>query len=217
MIYHQGHLKAVMDMEMACIGDPLLDLCCIRMRDLSEKTGSAAAITRRYAELSGKPLDMKTLRFHLVAFSAVSSLLISNLLFAPTDADRPFRISRLLPRLAAHRAGGGWRRCSRDRNSTTLAVNRSRCRGRRHYASAYAGAGGRADGGEYRHGALQARQGRRRDRLSCNGSDALWRRLSTRAYRDDDRRADRHDARRRSTEAETALEAFVQAADDRQA
>jgi aminoglycoside phosphotransferase (APT) family kinase protein len=85
MIYHDGHLKAVMDMEMACIGDPLLDLCCIRMRDLSEKTGDAAALTRRYEELSGKPLDMQALRFHLVAFSAVSSLLISNLLFAPTD------------------------------------------------------------------------------------------------------------------------------------
>ena len=85
MIYHQGHLKAVMDMEMACIGDPLMDLCCIRMRDLSEKTGSAAAITRRYAELSGKSVDLKVLRFHLVSFSAVSSLLISNLMFAPTD------------------------------------------------------------------------------------------------------------------------------------
>jgi aminoglycoside phosphotransferase (APT) family kinase protein len=85
MIYHQGKLQAVMDMEMACIGDPLLDLCCIRMRDLSEKTGSAATITRRYAELSGKKIDMKALRFHLVAFSAVSSLMISNLLSAPTD------------------------------------------------------------------------------------------------------------------------------------
>jgi hypothetical protein len=83
MMYHQGRLQAVMDMEMACIGDPLLDLCCIRMRDLSEKTGDAATITRRYEELSGKPLDMKALRFHLVAFSAVSSLLISNLLFNP--------------------------------------------------------------------------------------------------------------------------------------
>jgi hypothetical protein len=85
MIYHLGKLQAVMDLEMSCIGDPLMDLCCIRMRDLSEKTGSAAKITRLYGELSGKTIDMKTLRFHLVAFSAVSSLLISNLLFAPTD------------------------------------------------------------------------------------------------------------------------------------
>jgi hypothetical protein len=85
MIYHQGKLQAVMDMEMSCIGDPLMDLCCIRMRDLSEKTGDAAKITRLYGELSGKPVDLKVLRFHLVSFSTVSSLLISNLLFAPTD------------------------------------------------------------------------------------------------------------------------------------
>jgi hypothetical protein len=85
MIYHQGRLMAVMDMEMSCIGDPLMDLCCIRMRDLSEKTGSAAAITRLYEQLSGKPVDLKVLRFHLVSFSTVSSMLISNLLFAPTD------------------------------------------------------------------------------------------------------------------------------------
>jgi hypothetical protein len=85
MIYHQGKLQAVMDMEMSCIGDPLMDLCCIRMRDLSEKTGDAAKITRLYGELSGKLVDLKILRFHLVSFSTVSSLLISNLLFAPTD------------------------------------------------------------------------------------------------------------------------------------
>lgn len=85
MMYHEGKLQAVMDLEMACIGDPLLDLCCIRMRDLSEKTGSAATLTKRYAELSGKPIDMKALRFHLVAFSAVSSLLISDIYTKPTS------------------------------------------------------------------------------------------------------------------------------------
>ncbi len=55
MMYRDGALIAVMDLEMACIADPLLDLCCIRMRDLSEKTGTAAKLTKRYEELSGKP------------------------------------------------------------------------------------------------------------------------------------------------------------------
>lgn len=83
MMYHDGRLQAVMDLEMACIGDPLLDLCSIRMRDLSEKTGDAATITRRYQELSGRKIDYKALRFHLVAFSAVSSLLISDVFTSP--------------------------------------------------------------------------------------------------------------------------------------
>jgi aminoglycoside phosphotransferase (APT) family kinase protein len=85
MMYHDGALNAVMDMEMACIGDALLDLCCIRMRDLSEKTGTASVLTKRYEELSGKPIDYKALRFHLVAFSAVSSLLISDVMSKPAD------------------------------------------------------------------------------------------------------------------------------------
>jgi hypothetical protein len=85
MMYHEGALKAVMDLEMATIGDPLLDLSCIRMRDLSEKTGDAAAITRRYAQLSGKPVDLKVLRFHLVVFSAVSSMLVSDVMSMPAD------------------------------------------------------------------------------------------------------------------------------------
>jgi hypothetical protein len=85
MMYHEGALKAVMDLEMATIGDPLLDLSCIRMRDLSEKTGDAAAITRRYAELSGKPIDYRVLRFHLVVFSAVSSMLVSDVMSKPAD------------------------------------------------------------------------------------------------------------------------------------
>jgi hypothetical protein len=83
MMYHQGSLKAVMDLEMACIGDPLLDVSCIRMRDLSEKTGDAATLTRRYEELSGRPIDFRALRFHLVAFSTVSSLLISDVFTRP--------------------------------------------------------------------------------------------------------------------------------------
>jgi aminoglycoside phosphotransferase (APT) family kinase protein len=83
MLYHGGELAAVMDLEMACIGDPLFDLCCIRMRDLSEKTGTAATITRRYAELSGLPIDFHALRFHLVAFAAASSLLISDAMANP--------------------------------------------------------------------------------------------------------------------------------------
>jgi hypothetical protein len=85
MMYNKGSLVAVMDLEMACIGDPLLDLCCIRMRDLSEKTGTASVLTRRYEQLSGKPIDYKALRFHLVAFSAVSSLLISDVMSKPAD------------------------------------------------------------------------------------------------------------------------------------
>jgi hypothetical protein len=85
MMYHDGALKAVMDLEMATIGDPMLDLSCLRMRDLSEKTGDAAAITRRYAELSGKPIDYKVLRFHLVVFSAVSSMLVSDVMSKPAD------------------------------------------------------------------------------------------------------------------------------------
>jgi hypothetical protein len=85
MMYNNGALVAVMDLEMACIADPLLDLCCIRMRDLSEKTGTAAKLTKRYEELSGKPIDYKALRFHLVAFSTVSSLLISDVMSKPSD------------------------------------------------------------------------------------------------------------------------------------
>jgi aminoglycoside phosphotransferase (APT) family kinase protein len=83
MLYHDGDLAAVMDLEMACIGDPLFDLCCIRMRDLSEKTGDAATITRRYAELSGQAIDFTALRFHLVAFAAASSLLIGDVMASP--------------------------------------------------------------------------------------------------------------------------------------
>jgi aminoglycoside phosphotransferase (APT) family kinase protein len=84
MLYRDDGLVAVMDLEMACIGDPLFDLACIRMRDLSEKTGTAATITRRYAELSGTTVDLTALRFHLVAFAAASALLISDVMVNPT-------------------------------------------------------------------------------------------------------------------------------------
>ena len=77
MMYHGDRLMGVMDLEMAFIGDPLLDLSCLGMRDLSEKTGAVARIVELYRQLSGREIDFKALRFHLVAFSAASSLLIS--------------------------------------------------------------------------------------------------------------------------------------------
>jgi hypothetical protein len=88
MLFHQGRLMGVMDLEMAFIGDPLFDLCTIGMRDLGEKTGDVAAITRRYEQLSRRPVDRRLLRFHLVSFSIASSLLISDVLFNPApDTD----------------------------------------------------------------------------------------------------------------------------------
>jgi aminoglycoside phosphotransferase (APT) family kinase protein len=85
MMFHEGRLAAVMDLEMACIADPMIDLACFRLRDLGEKTGEAARITRLYDRLSGGKVDLPALRFHFVAFAAATALVTSDPVRNPAD------------------------------------------------------------------------------------------------------------------------------------
>jgi len=63
-------ITCLMDFEIGHIGDPMRDLACFRGRHPIENMGDLPALFARYAEASGKPLDLAAMAFHTVAFLA---------------------------------------------------------------------------------------------------------------------------------------------------
>jgi hypothetical protein len=83
-LFENGRVTAVIDLELAFLGDPLADLGAMRSRDASEPLGDLSRGYRRYAELTGEPIDADVLHFHTVRFALNTPLAV-----APLCADPP--------------------------------------------------------------------------------------------------------------------------------
>ena len=69
--YHHvdGHLTHIMDLELAHLGDPMMDLAGWRMRGHLLGVGDFRKLYARYEELSGTPIDWPAIKWHHVAFT----------------------------------------------------------------------------------------------------------------------------------------------------
>lgn len=91
-LFEGAQLTSMMDFELSVLGDPLMDLAALRIRDQWEKLGDLPSLYRLYAERTGRAIDLQTIRFHTAAFAlggALSSTLcMDQFLAAPQpDAD----------------------------------------------------------------------------------------------------------------------------------
>jgi hypothetical protein len=82
-LFREGRVTAVIDLELAFLGDPLADLAAMRSRDASEPLGDLSRGFARYAELAGEPLDLGALHFHTARFSINTPLAVAPLCAAP--------------------------------------------------------------------------------------------------------------------------------------
>lgn len=69
-----GKTVAVLDLELAHIGDPMMDLAAWRMRDTVIPYGDFKRLYARYAELSGNELDLAAIQRHHFAFTLTNQL-----------------------------------------------------------------------------------------------------------------------------------------------
>ena len=69
-----GRVEAVLDLELAHIGDPMMDLAAFRMRDTVIGYGDFSQLYARYAELSGQPVDLEAIEHHHIAFTLSNQL-----------------------------------------------------------------------------------------------------------------------------------------------
>ena len=73
----------MLDLELAHLGDPMMDLAGWRMRDSIVPYGDFAAIYDRYAALTGEPVDLDAIELHHFAFTMANQLSFSHTLRNP--------------------------------------------------------------------------------------------------------------------------------------
>jgi aminoglycoside phosphotransferase (APT) family kinase protein len=78
-----GRIVALLDLELAHIGDPMMDLAAWRMRDTILGFGDFSALYARYGELAGVPVDIDAVRHHHVAFTLSNRLAFHSALADP--------------------------------------------------------------------------------------------------------------------------------------
>jgi len=79
-LFENGRVTALLDMETGYLGDPLADLGGLLCRDLGEPLGELTPALRRYAELSGREVDLDVVRFHGVRFNLCTPLAMAHFL-----------------------------------------------------------------------------------------------------------------------------------------
>jgi len=73
-MFDQGRVTGLIDLELGYIGDPMQDLASFRMRDMTEPLGDVPGAMLRYEELTGEPLDIGAIDYHLVEWSLCTPL-----------------------------------------------------------------------------------------------------------------------------------------------
>lgn len=76
-VFENGKLTALVDLELACLGDPAADLGGMRGRDLSEPLGDLQRAFDRYFELRGEVIPMSVIDYHTVRFNLYTPMAIA--------------------------------------------------------------------------------------------------------------------------------------------
>ena len=86
--FHQrdGRILALLDLELAHIGDPMMDLAAFRMRDTVIGYGDFQRLYDTYAAHAGHPVDLDAVEHHHIAFTLSNQLAFHAALAEPPDA-----------------------------------------------------------------------------------------------------------------------------------
>jgi hypothetical protein len=82
-LHHEGRITALIDFELAHLGDPYMDLAALRLRDTMEPAGDLRPFFTRYEHASGQRIDYDRLRYFEVSYAAVTPMLQWPVLNAP--------------------------------------------------------------------------------------------------------------------------------------
>ncbi|MBK7250259.1 MAG: phosphotransferase family protein [Gammaproteobacteria bacterium] len=84
--HRDGRVVALLDLELAHIGDPMMDLAGWRLRDTVIGYGKFTELYARYEGLTGRPVDLDAIRRHHFAFALANQLAFSAALRDPAPA-----------------------------------------------------------------------------------------------------------------------------------
>ncbi len=82
-VFEKGHLSALLDFELAYLGDPAADFAGMLCRDLSEPLGDLTRALRRYEAQTGEALDRAAIDYHFVRFALCTPMVVAHLCAQP--------------------------------------------------------------------------------------------------------------------------------------
>jgi aminoglycoside phosphotransferase (APT) family kinase protein len=86
--HRDGHITAVLDLELGHLGDPMMDLAAFRMRDTVLRFGDMSVLYDQYAEHAGAPVDLEAIMHHHFVFALTNQLVFhAALAEPPTHSD----------------------------------------------------------------------------------------------------------------------------------
>jgi aminoglycoside phosphotransferase (APT) family kinase protein len=71
-MFEHGHITGLLDFEHAHVGDPMMDLAALRIRDTLKSLGDLPALTARYEEVTGVVVDHDVVEYQTVLYNALS-------------------------------------------------------------------------------------------------------------------------------------------------
>lgn len=87
-LHHDGRLTALIDFELAHVGDPLMDLAPLRSRDTMEPFGDLSGAFAHYESITGTTVDMDVLRWFEISQLTATLMLQRPVLLDPhPDSD----------------------------------------------------------------------------------------------------------------------------------
>ncbi len=82
-LFENGRVTALLDFELARLGDPAADLGGMRSRDLSEPLGDLSRAFARYGELTGEAPDVRAIHYHTIRFALCTPLAVAHMVADP--------------------------------------------------------------------------------------------------------------------------------------
>ena len=82
-LFEGSRVTALLDLELACLGDPAADLAGLRTRDLSEPLGDVAGAYADYAALTGDAIPHDVIDHHTVRFAIYTPMAVAPIVAHP--------------------------------------------------------------------------------------------------------------------------------------
>ena len=87
-LHQNGKITGLYDFEFSMIGDPMVDLATMRMRESIEPLNADFnELCRHYEEFSGKPVDHAVVNFHTLLFATISTMQFTGTVGKPRPGD----------------------------------------------------------------------------------------------------------------------------------
>jgi len=82
-MFDEGAITGLLDFEHAHVGDPMMDLAALRVRDTIKNVGDLSRTAARYEAVTGVAIDHDVVEYHTVLYNALSVLSTGPPLAAP--------------------------------------------------------------------------------------------------------------------------------------